>query len=130
MTADILSGRTALVTGGSRGIGAAISRALAEAGAAVAINYRERAEEANKLADHLRSKASAHVITVQADVSQGDAVTKMAEFVKSELETIDILINNAGIAITRSIDDCSEADFDETIATNHQFFCARRRFCR
>ena len=76
MTANGLRGRTALVTGGSRGIGAAISRALAEAGAAVAINYRERTDEANKLAEHLR-KTGVNVITVRADVSQPAAVSKM-----------------------------------------------------
>jgi 3-oxoacyl-[acyl-carrier protein] reductase len=126
MTANGLRGRTALVTGGSRGIGAAISRALAEAGAAVAINYRARTDEANKLADDLR-KTGANVITVQADVSLADAVSKMVDTVKSELGIIDILINNAGIAITRSIEDLSEADFDRTIVTNLKsvFLCTQ-----
>src|SRR4051794_13370361 len=108
MTRDGLRGRTALVTGGSRGIGAAISRALAKAGASVAINYRERAASANKLADDLRDKGLS-VITVPADVSHADAVAKMVEVVKSELGAVDILINNAGIAITRGVDDLSEA---------------------
>jgi 3-oxoacyl-[acyl-carrier protein] reductase len=126
MSVDTLSGRTALVTGGSRGIGAAISRALAEAGAAVAINYRERRDEATKLAEELR-KTSVSVITVQADVSLADAVSKMVDTAKSELGTIDILINNAGIAITRGIDDLSETDFDQTIATNLKsvFLCTQ-----
>jgi 3-oxoacyl-[acyl-carrier protein] reductase len=126
MTVDGLRGRTALVTGGSRGIGAAISRAMAEAGAAVAINNRERADEAKKLADDLR-KSGVHVMIVQADVSQTDAVAKMVDTVKSELGTIDILINNAGIAITRSIDYLSEGDFDRTIAINLKsvFLCTQ-----
>ena len=126
MTADNLCGRTALVTGGSRGIGAAISKALAEAGAAVAINYRERDDAAKQLADILR-KTGVHAITVQADVSQTDAVAKMVQIVKSELGAIDILINNAGIAITRGIDDLSEADFDRTISVNLKsvFLCTQ-----
>ena len=126
MMANSLRGRTALVTGGSRGIGAAISRALAEAGAAVAINYRERTDEANKLAEDLH-KTGVHVTTVQADVSLAEAVSKMVDTAKSELGTIDILINNAGIAITRGIDDLSEADFDRTIATNLKsvFLCTQ-----
>ena len=126
MTVDTLRGRIALVTGGSRGIGAAISRALAEAGAAVAINYRERRDEATKLADDLR-KTGVPVITVQADVSMANAVSKMVEVVQSELNPIDILINNAGIAITRGIDDLSETDFDQTIATNLKsvFLCTQ-----
>jgi len=116
MTADSLRGRIALVTGGSRGIGAAIARSLAGAGAAVAINYRERADDAAKLAEQLRK--TGEVITVQADVSQGDAVARMVEAVTSKLGPIDILVNNAGIAITRGLDDLMEADFDATIATN------------
>jgi 3-oxoacyl-[acyl-carrier protein] reductase len=126
MTADNLCGRTALVTGGSRGIGAAISKALAEAGAAIAINYRERDDAAKQLADILR-KTGVHAITVQADVSQTDAVAKMVQIVQSELGAIDILINNAGIAITRGIDDLSEADFDRTISVNLKsvFLCTQ-----
>ena len=126
MSADSLRGRTALVTGGSRGIGAAISRALAEAGAAVAINYRERRDEAMKLAEDLR-KTEVSVIIVQANVSLANTVSKMVDTAKSELGTIDILINNAGIAITRGIDDLSETDFDQTIATNLKsvFLCTQ-----
>jgi 3-oxoacyl-[acyl-carrier protein] reductase len=126
MTSDGLRGRTALITGGSRGIGAAISRALADAGASVAINYRERADGANKLADDLR-KTGLSVITVQADVSQAHAVAKMIEVVRSELGAVDILINNAGIAITRGIDNLSESDFDRTIAVNLKsvFLCTQ-----
>jgi len=126
MTKDGLRGRAALVTGGSRGIGAAISRALAEAGAAVAINYRERADSAKNLADELL-KTGVRAITVQADVSQPDAVAKMVDFIKSELGAIDILVNNAGIAITRGIDNLSEPDFDQTIAVNLKsvFLCTQ-----
>jgi 3-oxoacyl-[acyl-carrier protein] reductase len=126
MMANGLRGRTALVTGGSRGIGAAISRALAEVGAAVAINYRERTDEAKKLAEDLL-KTGVNIITVQADVSLAADVSKMVDTAKSELGTIDILINNAGIAITRGIDDLSETDFDRTIATNLKsvFLCTQ-----
>jgi 3-oxoacyl-[acyl-carrier protein] reductase len=126
MTADSLRGRTALVTGGSRGIGAAISRALAERGAALAINYRERVEDAGNLAALLRDKG-AHVMAIAADVSQRDAVDNMVEAIKSELGPIDILVNNAGIAITRRIDDLSEADFDRTISVNLKsvFLCTQ-----
>jgi 3-oxoacyl-[acyl-carrier protein] reductase len=117
MTIATLQGRIALVTGGSRGIGAAISKALARSGAAVAINYRERADEANGLVDSI-AKGNGRAVAVPADVSQTSAVAKMVERVKSELGPIDILVNNAGIAITRGIDDLSEADFDQTIAIN------------
>jgi 3-oxoacyl-[acyl-carrier protein] reductase len=123
---DSLRGRTALITGGARGIGAAISRALAEAGATVAINYRERADEARKLADDFR-EAGIQALAIQADVSQADAVATMIETVKSQFGAIDILVNNAGIAITRGVDDLTEADFDRTIAVNLKsaFLCTQ-----
>jgi 3-oxoacyl-[acyl-carrier protein] reductase len=117
MTKDTLRGRTALVTGGSRGIGAAIARSLAEAGAAVAVNYRERAGEANALVKAI-AKEGGRAMAIAADVSQSDAVARMVQRVKSELGSIGILINNAGVAITRDIQDLSEADFDQTIAVN------------
>jgi 3-oxoacyl-[acyl-carrier protein] reductase len=121
-----LRGHIALVTGGSRGIGAAVSRALADAGADIAVNYRERADEAKALSEQLR-EAGAHVIAVQADVSRADQVAKMVATVKSELGPIDILVNNAGIAITRGVDDLTETDFDRTIAVNLKsaFLCTQ-----
>ncbi|WP_407176270.1 SDR family NAD(P)-dependent oxidoreductase [Bradyrhizobium sp. STM 3562] len=126
MVTQKLRGRVALVTGGSRGIGAAIVKELAAAGAAVAINYRSHAEQADALAEAIRS-AGGKAVAVQADVSQAEAVTKMMERVKSELGPIDILVNNAGVAIVRGVDDLSEADFDETIAVNLKsvFLCTQ-----
>ncbi len=126
MSALALNGHTALVTGGSRGIGAAIVRSLAEAGAAVAINYRERAPEANALVE-AAGETAGRVIAVAADVSRSDAVAQMVQQVTSDLGPIDILINNAGIAITRSVEDLSEADFDQTIAVNLKsvFLCTQ-----
>ena len=126
MTTGTLHGRTALVTGGSRGIGAAIVRSLAQAGAAVAVNYRERAGEANALVNAI-GEAGGRAIAIAADVSQSDAVAQMVQRVKSELGPIDILINNAGVAITRDIQDLSETDFDQTIAVNLKsvFLCTQ-----
>jgi 3-oxoacyl-[acyl-carrier protein] reductase len=123
---DRLRGRVALVTGGTRGIGAAISRALSEAGASVAINYRERSDEAKRFAMRLR-ETGAVVSCVAADVSNPDAVAKMVEAVKSEFGAIDILVNNAGVAIVRAVDDLTEADFDQTIAVNLKsvFLCTQ-----
>jgi 3-oxoacyl-[acyl-carrier protein] reductase len=126
MMKDRLRGRVALVTGGTRGIGAAISRALTEAGASVAINYRERSEEATRFAMRLR-ETGAVVSCIAADVSRPDAVAKMVDAVRSEFGAIDILINNAGIALVRSVDDLTEADFDQTIAVNLKsvFLCTQ-----
>jgi 3-oxoacyl-[acyl-carrier protein] reductase len=121
-----LRGHVTLVTGGSRGIGAAIVRALADAGAAVAVNYRERASDANALAKEI-SAAGGKAIAIGADVSQADAVAQMVLRAKAELGPIDILVNNAGIAITRDIDDLTEADFDRTITVNLKsaFLCSQ-----
>ncbi|KQT25109.1 MULTISPECIES: SDR family NAD(P)-dependent oxidoreductase [unclassified Bradyrhizobium] len=121
-----LKGRTALVTGGSRGIGAAVCRAFAEAGAAVAINCRERIEEAGQLAREI-GKQRGRAIVVTADVSQREQVAAMVEDVTAELGPIDILINNAGIAIPRGIDDLTEEDFDRTILVNLKsaFLCTQ-----
>jgi len=112
-----LEGKVALVTGASRGIGAAIAVALAEAGAAVAVNYRERADAADALVADL-NKADHRAIAIAADVSQRTAVTEMVDRVSAALGSVDILVNNAGIAIVRSVDDLSEDDFDRTIAVN------------
>jgi 3-oxoacyl-[acyl-carrier protein] reductase len=121
-----LNGHTALVTGASRGIGAAIAMALAEAGAAVAVNYRERADEADAVVARIR-QFGGRATGIAADVSQAAAVAKMVDLAGSALGPIDILVNNAGLAIVRSIDDLTENDFDLTIAVNLKsaFLCTQ-----
>jgi 3-oxoacyl-[acyl-carrier protein] reductase len=121
-----LNGRTALVTGASRGIGAAIAIALGEAGAAVAVNYGERADDADAVVAKIR-QAGGRAIAVAADVSQAAAVAEMVDRVTSVLGSIDILINNAGIALVRGIDDLTESEFDRTIAVNLKsaFLCTQ-----
>jgi 3-oxoacyl-[acyl-carrier protein] reductase len=121
-----LTGRVALVTGASRGIGAAIARALAEAGADIAINYRDRATEADAVAAQITA-VGRRSITVAADVSNSAAVTTMVRTIEDKLGPIDILINNAGIALIRGIDDLTEADFDTTISVNLKsvFLCTQ-----
>jgi len=121
-----LRGHVALVTGGSRGIGAAIVRALGEAGCAVAVNYRERTAEAEELAKAIVA-AGGKAVAIAADVSKTDAVTAMVARASGELGPIDILVNNAGIAIVRGVDDLSEADFDQTMLVNLKsaFLCTQ-----
>lgn len=121
-----LTGRIALVTGGSRGIGRAISLALAEAGADVAVNYRERAEDAESAIKAIRA-THRRAMAVAADVSQGDSVRKMIEDIEDELGPIDILINNAGTGRIRGLDELDEAEFDRTIAINLKsaFLCTQ-----
>ena len=121
-----LKDKVALVTGGSRGIGAAICVALADAGAAVAVNYRERADAANALVADL-NKAGHRAVAVAADVSRASDVKGMIDRVNAALGAIDILVNNAGIAIVRGVDDLTEDDFDRTITVNLKsaFLCTQ-----
>lgn len=126
MTQQHLNGRVALVTGGSRGIGAAIALALAKSGAAVAVNYRERAADAEAVADQITA-AGSRAMTVQADVSESADVTRMIAEVAASLGPVDILVNNAGIAIVRDLDHLTEEDFDRTMLVNLKsaFLCTQ-----
>jgi 3-oxoacyl-[acyl-carrier protein] reductase len=121
-----LKGRVALVTGGSRGIGAAIAISLADAGASVAVNYREKQLEAQSVADTLRG-LGVRAMTVRADVSKAAEVAAMVAAVERELGPADILVNNAGVGIIRSVEELTEADFDTTIAVNLKsvFLCTQ-----
>lgn len=126
MASESLRGHVALVTGGSRGIGAAIVKALGEAGCAVAVNYRERVTEAKALAGAIVASGG-KALAIAADVSKADAVAAMVQRASSELGPIDILVNNAGIAIIRGVDDLTEADFDQTLLVNLKsaFLCTQ-----
>ncbi len=121
-----LTKRVALVTGGSRGIGAAVARALATAGADVAVNYRERAAEAAAVAADIRAMGR-RAVAVGADVSDSAAVAAMMATIADALGPIDILINNAGIGLVRGVDELTEAEFDLTIAVNLKsaFLCTQ-----
>jgi 3-oxoacyl-[acyl-carrier protein] reductase len=125
-TAPDLKGRIALVTGGSRGIGAAVAMALAEAGADVAVNYRERAEAAGKVAKDIEATGRS-ALAVGADVSKASEVAKMVERVAAGLGAIDILVNNAGIGRRRTPEELDEAEWDATIAVNLKgaFLCTQ-----
>jgi 3-oxoacyl-[acyl-carrier protein] reductase len=121
-----LKGHIALVTGASRGIGASVALALAGAGAAVAVNYRERAGGADAVVAKINA-IGGRATAVAADVSKSADVTAMVERVTKALGPIDILINNAGVAIVRGVDDLTEAEFDQTIAVNLKsaFLCTQ-----
>lgn len=121
-----LQNRKALVTGASRGIGKAIALALADAGAAVAVNYRERSDEGEAVAEVIR-KNGGRAAAFGADVSQRSAVQDMVRDIEERLGPIDILINNAGMPAVRSLDDITEEDFDRSIAVNLKsaFLCTQ-----
>jgi 3-oxoacyl-[acyl-carrier protein] reductase len=118
-----LADRTALVTGASRGIGAAIAVALGAAGARVGINFRERAAEAEAVASRIVTRTA----IIAADVSDAAAVAAMMRTMQEKLGPVDILVNNAGVALIRELDDLTEADFDTTIAVNLKsvFLCTQ-----
>ena len=121
-----LSGRVALVTGGSRGIGRAIAVSLAEAGAAVAVNFRDKVADANAVVALIR-KAGRSAMSVRADVSKASDVASMVAAVERELGAIDVLVNNAGIGLIRNVDELTEEVFDRTIAVNLKsaFLCTQ-----
>ncbi|KAJ3341433.1 hypothetical protein HDU93_004834 [Gonapodya sp. JEL0774] len=121
-----LRGRVALVTGGSRGIGAAICLLLAEAGADIAVNFRDQTEAADSVVSAVRRKGR-RAIAVKADVSKRSDVTAMILLVSEQLGPIDVLINNAGVALVRTLDALTEQEFDETIAINLKsvFLCTQ-----
>jgi 3-oxoacyl-[acyl-carrier protein] reductase len=113
-----LSGKVALVTGASRGIGAAISAHLARAGATVLINYGRSEEAAQALAKEIQQAGGkAHLL--QADVSDAKQVDALFDRIdKSHGGRIDILVNNAGVYLAGPLAEFREADFDRTFDVN------------
>jgi len=109
--------RVALVTGSSRGIGAAIAAALSEAGWAVCVNYIERADKAEELAARLRERGG-EVITCQADVADRAAVDAMVARVEAELGPVSLLVNNAGVAKQQQFQDIDPATWQRLFAVN------------
>jgi 3-oxoacyl-[acyl-carrier protein] reductase len=112
-----LEGKTALVTGSSRGIGRAIAVALAQAGAAVVVNYLRRAAEARAVEKEIAALGRASV-SVQADVSQASEVERLVRTAEERVGPIDILVNNAGIARVQPVEEITERDWDDLIDTN------------
>jgi len=112
-----LEGKVALITGSSRGIGAAIADEFAHNGASVVVNYIKNAEMAEQVAAHVR-EAGAKAITVQADVSKRDDVQRLVEAALKEFGQIDILVNNAGINRDRTLRRMSPEEWQEVIDTN------------
>jgi 3-oxoacyl-[acyl-carrier protein] reductase len=121
-----LSGKVALVTGGSRGIGRSICTQLAEQGAAVAINYNESAEQAEDLRQKIEA-AGGKAITVQADVRKPEDVERMIEEAVSALGRLDVLVNNAGFNRDTLILRMSLDDWDEVMELNLRavFICTK-----
>jgi len=123
---ELLKGQKALVTGASSGIGEAIARSLASAGASVAVNYHSEAEEAQKIVADIKA-AGTEAITLGADVSKEDEVKAMFSQMFKEFGTIDILVNNAGLQKDSPFVDMTIDHWNMVIGVNltGQFLCAR-----
>jgi 3-oxoacyl-[acyl-carrier protein] reductase len=121
-----LTGRVAVVTGGSRGIGRAIAMALARRGAAVAICYRERERAGNETASLIRERG-VNAFAGQCDISDERSVAAFFGRVRTELGPVDILVNNAGIVRDSFVVFMDRARWDEVLDTNlgGAFLCIR-----
>ena len=111
--------QVAIVTGASRGIGAAIAQRLAEDGYMVAVNYAGNAQEAERTVERLRA-AGHTALAVRADVSQADQVRALFDTAERELGKVDVLVNNAGILKTMPLADTTDELFAQTFAINVQ----------
>jgi glucose 1-dehydrogenase len=128
-----LEGKNVLVTGGSSGIGQAIAVRFAEQGANVAINYLRQPEEAHDTEEQVHAcvrkvqQEGVRDVLVGGDVSSEEDVVRMVAEAVEGLGGLDVLVNNAGIQISRPSDELSSADFDRVLAVNLRgsFMCAR-----
>ncbi|MCT4606378.1 MAG: 3-oxoacyl-[acyl-carrier-protein] reductase [Marinisporobacter sp.] len=112
-----LTGKTAIVTGGSRGIGKAIALKLADLGANIVVNYTSNAEKAEEVVKMIKDMGK-DAIALKADVSNSEEVQNFIKEVEEKFETIDILVNNAGITKDTLLMKMKEEDWDRVIAIN------------
>jgi glucose 1-dehydrogenase len=123
---DALQGQRALVTGGSSGIGAAVCRALAAAGARVVVNYLSNRDEADQLVNEIET-AGGEAMAIQADVSREGDVKRMFDEMIDTWGSIEILVANAGIQQDAAFQDMTLEQWNKVMAVNltGQFLCAR-----
>lgn len=112
-----LEGKVAIVTGGSRGIGAEIARELAKNGAKVAINYQSNVDSANKIVDEIE-KLGGVSAAIQCDVANSEDATRLIEETIEHFGKVDILVNNAGITRDRTFRRMSAEEWNEVIDVN------------
>lgn len=112
-----LANKTAIVTGASRGLGKEIALLLAAHGAAVVINYANNTVEAEKVANSINT-AGGRAIAIRSDISDAAAVTRLFDQTIEQFGKVDIVVNNAGIMITKPVKDTLEDDFDQQFRIN------------
>ena len=112
-----LTGKTAIVTGASKGIGAAIAKALAAAGAAVAVNYASDKEGAERVVAEIAGKGG-KAIAIRADMSKAAEVKQLFETTKKALGAPEVLVNNAGVFDFKPVQDITEAEFHRHVDIN------------
>lgn len=112
-----LSGKIAVVTGASKGIGAGIASAFGAAGATVIVNYASSKDDADKVVAQIHAQGG-KAKSIQADMSKSADVIRMFDAVRSEFGTLDILVNNAGVAVFEMIDDLTEEAFHKQFNVN------------
>ncbi|MDY7533911.1 glucose 1-dehydrogenase [Pseudomonas sp. Bout1] len=112
-----LEGKIAVVTGASKGIGAGIARAMGAEGATIIVNYASGKVDADAVVAQIIEHGGS-ALAVQADMSQATDVVRLFETVRSEFGTLDVLVNNAGIAVFEMIDDLTEDAFHKQFNLN------------
>lgn len=113
----MLNGKVALVTGGGRGIGAAIAKRLAESGADVAITYKSGADQASAVLEHIK-RGGQRALAIKADSADVPAVQEAVERTKSELGRLDVLVNNAGVFPYGPVEETTLAQINEALAVH------------
>jgi len=112
-----LTGKVIIVTGASKGIGAGVAKRLAEAGATVVVNFAHGAADADKTVAEIQA-AGGTALAVQADVSKSAEVTQLFDQTIAEFGRVDVLVNNAGVMITKPIKDTTDEDFERQFGIN------------
>ena len=113
-----LQGAIAIVTGASRGIGSAIAEELGQGGARVVVNYARSREPAEELVKKLMDNGAPQAIAIQADVADADQAARLIEQTREQFGCIDVLVNNAGITIDRTLKNLSVEDWNTVIQVN------------